>query len=69
MNNDIKPPRGPFYQHGLILIPARISNYMLSKVQDEIIYPFPNFNGCTRVLERISNFTPQGPHVIMDVIV
>ena len=33
---------------------------------DEIIYPFPNFNGCTiEVWEWISNFTP---HFIMDVI-
>ena len=37
----------PFYQHGLTLIPAWISNYMPSEVWDEIIYPFLNFNGCT----------------------
>ena len=40
-------PRGPFYKHGLTLIPAWISNYMPSKMWDEITYPFPNFNGCT----------------------
>ena len=37
----------PFYLHGLILIPAWISNHMLSKVWDEITYPFLYFNGCT----------------------
>ena len=37
----------PFYYHGLTLIPAWISNYMPSKVWDEITYPFLNFNGCT----------------------
>ena len=32
---------------------------MLSKVWEEIAYPFPNFNGCTvEVWERISNFNP-----------
>ena len=38
---------GPFYKHGLTLIPVWISNHMLSKVWDEITYPFLNFNGCT----------------------
>ena len=37
----------PFYQHGLTLISAWISNYMPNKVWDEITYPFLNFNGCT----------------------
>ena len=37
----------PFYKDGLTLIPAWISNYMLSKVWDEITYPFLNFNGAT----------------------
>ena len=36
---------GPFYQHGLTLIPIWISNYIQYKVWDEITYPFPNFNG------------------------
>ena len=38
---------GPFYKHGLTLIPARISNYIHYKVWDEITYPFLNFNGAT----------------------
>ena len=38
---------GPFYEHGLTLIPAWISNHMPSKVMDGITYPFLNFNGCT----------------------
>ena len=32
-----------FYKHGLTLIAALISNYMPSKVWDEITYPFLNF--------------------------
>ena len=36
---------GPFYSHGLTLIPAWISNGMLSNVSDGITYPFLNFNG------------------------
>ena len=39
------PNRGPFYLHGLTLIPAWISNYIHYKVWDEIAYPFLNFNG------------------------
>ena len=39
--------RGPFYKHGLTLIPAWISNYIHYKVWDEITYPFLNFNGAT----------------------
>ena len=38
---------GPFYQHGLTLIPAWISNHMPGKMWDEITYPFLNFNGET----------------------
>ena len=38
---------GPFYKHGLTLIPVWISNYIQYKVWDEITYPFPNFNGAT----------------------
>ena len=49
----------PFYKHGLTLIPAWISDHILSKVWDEIIYPFSNFNDCTvEVGEWISNFIP-----------
>ena len=51
-------PRGPFYWHGLTLIPAWISYHMPGKVWDEITYSFLNFNGATvKVGEWISNFT------------
>ena len=40
-------PSGRFYQHGLTLIPAWISNHAPSIVWDEIAYPFPNFTGTT----------------------
>ena len=57
---------GPFYEHGLSLIPAWMSNHIPNKVWDEFTYQFPNFNGCTiEVWEWISNFIP---HFIMDVI-
>ena len=58
--------RGPFYYHGLTLIPALIHNYIHYKVWGEIIYPFPNFNGATvEVCEWISNFIPHfNGHVI-----
>ena len=36
-----------FYQHGLTLIPAWISNHLPCKVWDGITYPFLNFNGAT----------------------
>ena len=39
---------------------------MLSKVWDEITYPFPNFNSSTvEVWEWMNNFIP---HFMMDVI-
>ena len=38
---------GPFYQHGLTLIPTWISNYIHYKLWDEITYPFLNFNDAT----------------------
>ena len=38
---------GPFYKHGLTLILAWISNYILYNVWDEINYPFLNCNGAT----------------------
>ena len=56
MNNEIYVPYtdsihtaswGPFYLHGLTLIPAWIINHMPGKVWDEITYPFINFNGAT----------------------
>ena len=41
-----------------------IINHMPSKMLDEIIYPFPNFNGTTvEVWKWISNIMP---HSIMD---
>ena len=40
-------PRGPFYKHGLTLIPAWISDYIHYKVWYEITYPFLNVNGAT----------------------
>ena len=47
-------------------IQARISNNMSSKVWDEIIYPLPNFNGCTvEVWEWINNFIS---HFMKDII-
>ena len=56
----------PFYEHGLTLIRAWISNYIQYKVWGEITYPFPDFNGCTvEVWEWISNFIPHfTEHVI-----
>ena len=39
-------PCGPFYWHGLTLIPAWISDYTHYNQWDEINYPFLNFNGC-----------------------
>ena len=57
--------RSTFYQHGLTLIPARISNHMPSKVWDKITYPLPNFNGCTiEVWEWICSFIQH----ILDVV-
>ena len=38
---------GPFYEHGLTLILAWISNYTHYNVWGEINYPFLNFNGTT----------------------
>ena len=50
---------GPFYLRALTSIPVWISNHINSKVRDEIIYPFPNFNGSTiKVWERIRHFIP-----------
>ena len=50
---------GPFYWHGLTIIPSWISNHMPVKAMDEIIYQFPNFNGWTiEVWEWLINFTP-----------
>ena len=52
--------RGHFYQHGLISIPAWISNYIHYKVWDGITFVFPNFYcAVSEVCEWISNFIPQ----------
>ena len=41
---------GPFYSHGLTLIPEWTSNHMPSKVWDEITYQFLNLNcGCNHL--------------------
>ena len=53
----------PFYQHGFILIPAWISNYIHYKVWDEIPYPFSNL---TR--EKIENEWIISPHTTGHVI-
>ena len=51
--------RGPFYWHGLTLIPAWISNHIHYKMWNEITSPFPIFNGATvEVWEWRSNFIP-----------
>ena len=58
--------RGPFYKHGLTLIPAGISNHISSKLWDEITYPSPNFNYATvEIWECINNFIP---HFIRGVL-
>ena len=49
--------RNRFYWHGLTLILVCIGNCTPRKVWDEIIYAFPNFNGCTvDVWKWIGNF-------------
>ena len=42
----------------LTLIPAGTNNHLPFKVWDEIIHPFPNFNGA----QKISNHMDQHPH-------
>ena len=55
-----------FHYHCLPSIPAWIRDYIHHKVWNEVIYPFPNFNGCTvEVWEWISHFIP---HFIGHVI-
>ena len=56
---------GPFYEHGLILIAAWISNYTLRIVWGEIDYTFPKYNAATiEVWELIGNFIQ---HFVVDV--
>ena len=58
---------GPFYWHGLPLIPVWICNYIHYKVWDEITHPFLNLNGATvEVWDWISNFIT--PHFSRYVI-
>ena len=55
------------YEIGSTLIPAWISNYVPSKVWNEITYPFLNFNGYTVVFgERMTNLIP---HLVMEGII
>ena len=51
-------PGASFINSGLLLIPAWISNHMLTKVWHEITYQFPNFNGSSKPIA----------HFILDVI-
>ena len=39
--------RGPFYEHGLTLIPVWMNNYVHCKMLVQITYPFSNLNGAT----------------------
>ena len=58
--------RGPIYQHVLTLIPEWISNHIKSKLCDEIIDPFLDFDGyAVGVCEWISNVFP---YFIMNMI-
>ena len=58
---------GSFYQYGLTLFSAGISNHMPSKVWDDIIFPFPYFNGCIiKVCGWIRNFSQ---YFMMDVVI
>ena len=60
-------PWDPFYQHGLNLTLAWISDHMLSKVWDEITHPLPNFHICTiKRLEQTDDFNLGST---MDVII
>ena len=56
-----------FYQHGLTLIPAWISNHIHYIVRDANTYPFMNFNRATvEVWEWISDLIP---HFTVHVII
>ena len=59
--------RGYLLLTWLPLIPEWITNHMSSKVWDEIIYTFPNLDGCTvDVWELINNFIR---HISMGALV
>ena len=61
----MKYPSGPFYKHGLTLIPAWISNYIYHKVWHGIAYPFPKFDSCTVEVWDIVSGHPLLPHNIL----
>ena len=53
------------HDHVITLIPAGISNYTYRNAWDEIIYPFPNFNGAVvHVWEWMINLIPHHDDVI-----
>ena len=58
-------PWGLFHQHGLTLISTWISHYIHYKVWDEIMYPFPNLNGCT--IEVCGNGKVISSHTLLDM--
>ena len=58
---------GPFYKHGLTLIPAWTSNDMPSIEWGQITLPFPNFNGYTVEVWEMGNCFH--PTFIMGVII
>ena len=39
--------KGLFSWHDITLIVAKVNSYIHYKILDEIIYPFPNFDGAT----------------------
>ena len=59
--------RGPFYRHGLTLIPVWTSNYSQFKVWDESTYPFPNLHGST--VEGWKWVTHFIPHFVVQIII
>ena len=46
--------RGPFYWHGLNLIPEWISNHIPCRVCDKIIGSLPNFNCASKLMKKAS---------------
>ena len=62
----------PFYWYCLTVIPRRVTNYMPSKVWDEMTYPFPNFNTIefwecnymSLLWSKLIHFSKRAPSVI-----
>ena len=53
------PPPAPTDEHGFTWTPAWINHFIHCNVWDEIMYPFPKFNGyIVDVWEGISSFIP-----------